>query len=206
MRVALAWGCGVGSVLALDALRAAGDDVTLVHAVVRAGDARAVPDFVVEAQAAALGLPIQLARGPAEIPALTAALRDAKVEAVAFGYVRGEENAGMFALSRAARDAGVEPMLPVRHVPPGEAARVFVASGGRAFVRAARPAERALLGRFLDGALIEEVDATLGRSGWAALRTLAVGGPPFLRDVEATAGEPEPAGDAWRLAVGLRGC
>lgn len=207
MRVALAWAGGSGSLLALDALLATGHDVALVHVPAPESAWRHVPAYVVEEQAAALGLPLTLARGEGpELARLAAALASTDAERVAFGYLRGEEYE-QFHLAKALGRADAAALLPVRHLPAGEAARQLVESGHRAFVRAAAPPfGPETLGRFLDAATVDELDGVAGRRGWASLRTLAVGGPRFRRPVEATALQPRAAEDAWRLDVGLRGC
>jgi diphthamide synthase (EF-2-diphthine--ammonia ligase) len=188
MRVALAWGCGIGSLLALDALLREGHDVTLVHAPPPAGALRAVPPFVVQEQAARLGLPLRLARGPDERSALAEAA--AGFDAAAFGYLRGEEHEGAFKLGRA---LPTRLLLPVRHERPDEAARALARAGHRLFVRAvAAPLPRDLLGRFLDEVLIDEIEGAHGRRGWALVRTLAVDGPRFETRLDVAAGEPEP--------------
>lgn len=196
VRVALAWACGTGSLLTLDALEKEGHEVTLLHL------ASGVPDFVVEAQAAALALPLHQ-ENENNLAALTRALEKLQSERVAFGYLRGEDHSG-WKTGKASRAASVEPMLPVRHASPGEAARDFVARGHRAFVWQAPEAET--LGRFLDDELIEDIDARLGRAGWGSYRFLAVDGPRFARRVDVMAGEAHQEGDAYRLGLGLKGC
>lgn len=203
MRTALGWGCGVGSLAALDALGSR--DVVLLHAPLPESALAHVPRFVVEAQAAALGLPLAWAEG-ADAASLARAAWSAGAGALALGLLRGEEH-DAFRLARALHDHALEGAFPVRHLPAGEAARSLVASGHRLFVRAARPPfDASLLGRFLDAAAVDEVDALAGRRGWTAVHALAVEGPRFSRRVEAMALEPRAAGDGWRLDLGLKGC
>lgn len=203
MRVALAWAGGVGSLLALEALR--GQDVTLVHAPLPASSLLHVPRFVVEEQAAALGLPVAWAAS-GDAHALAEAAVGAGAGRLALGLLRGEEH-DAYRLARALHEHGLEGAFPVRHLPAGEAARQLVESGHRLVVRAARPPfPRDLLGRFLDAALVDEAEAAAGRRGWAGLRALAVDGPRFRRRVGAVALEPRPVGDGWRLDLGLQGC
>lgn len=205
MRIALAWGGGIGSVLALEAI--AGHDVTLVHAPTPPGSLAHLPAFVVEAQAAALGLPLALApEGRTQMGALAQAVSRLRPEKVAFGYLRGEEYE-QYHLAKTLQAAEAEALLPVRHLPPGEAARIFAEAGHRAFVRAAAPPfDAPLLGRFLDQQAVDEVDAAGGRRGWAGVRALAVDGPRFRRRLDVAAGEARPAGEGWRLDLGLPGC
>lgn len=205
MRIALAWGGGIGSLLALDALAA--HDITLVHAPAPPERAAHVPPFVVEAQAAELGLPLEVApEGPSQMAALAEAVARLRPDKVAFGYLRGEEYE-QYHLAKALQGAGAEALLPMRHLPPGEAARAFVEAGHRAFVRAAGPPfDASLLGRFLDGPAVDEVDAAAGRRGWAGVRALAVDGPRFRRRVTVTALDPRSVGDGWRLDLALLGC
>lgn len=208
MKVALGWAGGIGSLAALEALGRA-HDVTLVHV---AGDPRAAPDFVIGEQAAALGLPLVVERpraGEPETEALARALASFSPDGIAFGYLRGEDYAGMFKVARAARGAGAEPLLPVRHVRPDEAARSLAERGDRLFVRAVdAPLPREWLGAFLDPATVDGIEGSHGRQAWSQLRTLAVDGPRFRRRVEATAGDIVPAGggEGWRLEIGLKGC
>lgn len=210
MRVALAWGCGTGSLLALDALLAEGREVTLVHVCAESPrppeDAlRRIEPHVVEAQAAALGLPLVLARGAGpEMARLGEAVRGTGAARVAFGYTRGEEYE-QYHLAKAI--GAVEAMLPVRHIPAAEAARQLVESGHRAFVRAAAPPfDASVLGRFLDARTIDDLDALAGRRGWSALRTFAVSGPRFIRAVDVAAGATRPVEGGWRLGLDVVGC
>lgn len=205
VKVALAWGCGIGSVLALDALR--GHDVTLVHVGAPESSDAHVPPFVVEAQAAALGLPLVLApAGGTQLGSLAQAVAGLRPEKVAFGYLRGEEYE-QYHLAKALDRVKARALLPVRHLPPGEAARHALDAGHRAFVRAvAPPFDASLLGRSLEPPVVDDIDARAGRRGWAAVRALAVGGPRFRRPAHVAAGEPRPAGDGWRLDVSPMGC
>jgi diphthamide synthase (EF-2-diphthine--ammonia ligase) len=208
-RVALAWAGGIGSLLALDALRRAGRDVTLVHLQPSEGEARAVPPFLVEEQAACLGLPlVSEPAGGNELAAVARALERARCDAVAFGYLRGEDYVGMFKVANAARAGGAEPLLPVRHLRPDDAAHALVAAGHRAFVRSVGAAlPRAWLGRMLDAPLVDDVEEAAGRAGWSLVRTLAIDGPLFARRVEATVGDIVPTADgAARVELGLKGC
>ena len=203
VKVALAWGGGLGSLASLEAL--GGRGVVLLHAPMPEASPAHLPRYVVEAQAAALGLPLAWAEG-AEAAQLAEAAARAGAGALALGLLRGEAH-DAYRLARALQEHKLEGAFPVRHLPAAEAARGLVASGHRLFVRACAPPFPAdLLGRFLDAAAVDEVDAVAGRRGWAAVRFLAVDGPPFRRRVAATALEARPAGDGWRLDLGLAGC
>jgi len=207
-RVALGWGCGIGSILALDALQREKHDVVLVRVVPVPGSTRDVPDFVVQEQAACLGLPLRIeqAVGEGETAALERALAVVRADAIAFGYLRGEDYLGLFKVASSTRRVGAEPLLPVRHLRPDDAAHRMVESGHRAFVRATRDdAERAWLGRFLDAPVIDEIEGTLGRSGWSLLRSLVVDGPLFQRRLDAVAADAVRASDGWRLGLSLKG-
>ena len=209
--VALCWAGGAGSLLALDALLAEGHRITLVHAPTQrewGRRVRALPTFLVEAQAAALDLPLRLAGAGAqrETDALADAAAASGATHAAFGFVRGEEHVG-WKLGKTLRARGLEPLLPVRHQPPGEAARILVDRGARLVVRAvATGGPRHALGRVLDEELVDDVDAAYGRAGWSALRTFTTGGPPFAKRVDVVSGETVEAEDGVALALALAGC
>lgn len=210
--MALTWGGGKDGALALARLLEAGHDVTLVHltdSATRRDRAHGVPDFLVEEQAAALGLPLVLgasdARGhDAEMGRL---LREAASEAVAFGDARSAPHRERG--ERLAARLGLSALWPLWGEPPGAVAEEVVRRGFRAFVTACRPPlEVSFLGRFLDEETLGDVRAAgadpEGENG--EYHTLVVDGPHFRRRVDAMAGDAVPHGDGWRLELGLRGC
>jgi uncharacterized protein (TIGR00290 family) len=211
VKVALSWSGGKDSALALAGLRAEGHVVTLVHltdADSRRDRAHGVPDFLIQEQAAALGLPLHL--GASDVRGYEAvfldALREVAPDAVAFGdidFVPHREWGEALA-----RKAGVRALWPLWGMPTRAVAEEAVKTM-RAFVVACRPPlDATFLGRFLDEELLRDVEARgadpAGERG--EYHTFVVEGPGFRRRVEATAGDVAPLGDGWRLDVGLRGC
>lgn len=201
MRVVLSWRGGPGSALALARLRAAGHDVSLLHATdarTRRAPASGVPDFLVEEQAACLGLALDLVACDAAdgTRALAEAARARGSSAVA--AVDAED-----AWTPA---AGVPTLWPLRDVPRARVAEEALARGVRAFVAACRPPlDPSFLGRFLDTDLVARIEAR-GPGARDAWRGFAVDGPGFRRRVDAAAGDAQPWGDGWRVDLGLRGC
>lgn len=180
------------SCLALARLADAGHDVTLVHVVAGGDGEPAAPGFLVEEQAAALGLPLALGR-EAELEGL---LRAVAPDAVAF--------AGAGATRLASR-LDLPSLWPAGSEAPDAVAQEAVRGGFRAFVTACRPPlDPSFLGRFLDEELLADLRATGAGNG--DYDTLVVDGPLFRRRVDAMAGDAVPHGDGWRLELGLRGC
>jgi diphthamide synthase (EF-2-diphthine--ammonia ligase) len=205
MRIVLAWRGGLGSALALARLRDAGHEVSLLHATdagSRRERAASVPDFLVEEQAACLGLDLTLrAIDPArEEDVLAEALRALAPDAVAFGDAPPAWGENV------ARTAGVAALWPLQNVPRPRAVEEAVSRGVRGFVVACRPPlDPTFLGRFLDGGIMERM-AARGPEAHDAWRAFVVDGPGFRRRVDATAGETQPWGEGWRIDLGLRGC
>lgn len=212
MRVVLSWSGGARSALALARLREAGHDVTLAHltdASTRRDRARGVPDFLVQEQAACLGLPLALlaSRGRDDAAALLAALADLEPDAVAFGDAAAGARRAWG--EDVARRAGVEALFPLGDAPAEGLAREALARGIRAFVCACRPPlDPSFLGRFLDDDLLARILAAgadpMGARG--ECRAFVVAGPGFRRRVDATAGEARGWDGGWMLDLGLRGC
>lgn len=212
MRVVLSWSGGKDSALTLLRLLDDGHDVTLAHltdAATRRDRAHGVPDFLVEEQAAALALPLDLRAS--DIPgyggALAAATRAAKAEAIAFGDIHLEAHRAWG--QRFAEKEALRAIWPLW----GESTRVVateaVSSGLRAFVVACRPPlDPSFLGRFLDADLVADVEARgadpAGEDG--SYHTLVIDGPRFRRRVDAVAGASRPVGEGWMLDLSLRGC
>lgn len=212
MRVALSWSGGKDSALALARLREAGHEVTLLHLAdeaTRRDRAHGVPDFLVQEQAACMGLPLALRTSTAAgyEAAFLAALRDLAPDAVAFGDVDLEAHRAWG--EKVAREAGVDALWPLWNEPTARVAGEAMARGFRAFLTAVRPPlDASLLGRFLEPPLVESLVARGAdpAGGRGEYHTFVVDGPPFRRRVDVTAGEPMPWNGGWCLDLGLRGC
>lgn len=212
MRAALSWSGGKDGMLALDRLLQLGADVTLVHltdAATRCDRAHGVPDFVIEDQAAALGLPLVLDASDwaGYEEAFLDVLARVAPDAVAFGDIQLEAHRAWG--ERIARRAGVDAMWPLWNAPTRAVVDEVLARGFRAVVTACRPPLGAsFAGRFLDATLVEDAIRRgadpAGEDG--AYHTLVVGGPRFRRPLEVTAGDVVPWGPGWRVTLGLRGC
>lgn len=217
--VALLWSGGKDSALALDRLRRAGERVVaLVHNVDAATGrdrAHGVPDFVVEAQAAALGLHVRQSRsdwagfGAAVERDLAALAAERGVDAVAFGDIRlAEHRAWNEALARRVR---LEPRFPLWGEDEASVVDEVVRRGHRAVVVAVRPPlDRSFLGRWLhEESFVADVRARgasiAGEDG--EYHSLVVDGPLFRRRVDVVALAPRPGehGYEW-LDVGLAPC
>ena len=212
VRVVLSWSGGKDSALALARLRDEGHDVTLLHltdAATRRDRAHGVPDFLVEEQAACLGLPLALRASDAAgyEAAFLGALRDLAPDAVAFGDVDFEPHRAWG--EKVALQAGVDAVWPLWGLPTRQVVEECLARGVRAFVTACRPPlDASFLGRFVEPALVDLLVARgadpAGERG--EYHTFVVHGPGFRRRVDATAGEALPLREGWTLDLGLRGC
>lgn len=212
MRVVLSWSGGKDSALALARLRERGHEVVLLHltdAATRRDRAHAVPDFLVQEQAACLGLPLELRASDAAgyEAAFLGALRDLAPGAVAFGDVDFLPHRAWG--ENAAARAGVEPLWPRWGRTTRQVVDEAMARGVRAFVTACRPPlDPSFLGRFLEPPLVALLVARgadpAGERG--EYHTFVVDGPGFRRRVDATTGETLPWNGGWALDLGLRGC
>lgn len=212
VRVVLSWSGGKDSALALARLRDEGHEVALLHLSdreTRRDRAHGVPDFLVQEQAACLGLRLELRASvwsDYETEFL-AALGELAPDAVAFGDVDLAEHRAWG--ERVAAQAGVDALWPLWNEPTARVAAEVTERGLRAFVCACRPPlDASFLGRFVEPALVDSMRSRgadpAGERG--EYHTFVVDGPGFRRRVDVTAGEPVPWNGGWRLDMGLRGC
>lgn len=212
MRVVLSWSGGKDSALALARLREEGHDVTLLHLTdetTRRDRAHGVPDFLVQEQAYAMGVPLRLEASDREgyTRAFLRALADEKPDAVAFGDIRLAPHRAWG--EQIAKRAGLDALWPLGGLDGRAVVAEALARGVRAFVTACQPPlDASFLGRFLDADLAADV-AHRGADvagGDGAYHTFVLDGPGFRRRVEIVAGEAVPQDAGWRLEIGLRGC
>jgi uncharacterized protein (TIGR00290 family) len=167
---------------------------------------------LLEAQAAALGLPLMLVGLPAPCPnedyavrvrtALAAAVDEYRIDSVVFGDLhladirqwREELLAG----------SGLAPRFPLWGLDTAQLAAELVASGTRAVVTCVDTAvlDPALLGREYDAALLAELPEgadPCGENG--EFHTFVYGGPGFAADILYTAGAPLLDGRYARIAL-----
>lgn len=203
-RAWVSWSSGKDSALALHEVRSAGEvEVTGLVTTVNAAAARVamhdVRRVLLEAQAAALGLPLHVVELPWPCPdtvyeqLMSAAIQAARrqdVSRLVFGDL-------FLADIRAYREAslagtGLTPVFPLWRRPTAELAREILASGIRAVITCVDPAQApgAIAGRWYDQALLrtlpEGVDPC-GENG--EFHTFVTDGPEFARPVDVSIGE-----------------
>lgn len=202
-RVLLAWSSGKDSAFALHALRAQGVEVvgllTTVNELYDRVAMHAVRLALLEAQAAAVGLPLTIARIPSPCPneiyerVMAEALAEARacgVTAVAFGDLfledvrryREERMAG----------TGLRSLFPLWGRPTPELAREMLASGQRAVLTCVDPRALppTLAGRAFDEALLDDLPASVDPCGERGeFHTFAWDGPAFRHPVPVRVGE-----------------
>jgi uncharacterized protein (TIGR00290 family) len=199
----MSWSSGKDSMLALHEVRSDGGlDVagllTTVNAAAERVAMHGVRRVLVEAQAAALGLPLHVVELPWPCPnpvyeQLTSAAWDAArrqgVSRVIFGDL-------FLADIRAYREASLEgtgmtPVFPLWRRPTAELAREILATGIRAVITCVDPSQapKAIAGRRYDQALLrtlpEGVDPC-GENG--EFHTFVTDGPGFARPLDVTIG------------------
>jgi uncharacterized protein (TIGR00290 family) len=200
----MSWSSGKDSTLALHEVRAAGEvEVTGLLTTVTASEGRVamhgVRRVLLEAQAAALGLPLHIVELPWPCPnpvyerlmsaALDAAGRQG-VSRVVFGDL-------FLADIRAYREAslagtGMTPVFPLWRRPTAEVARAILASGIRAIITCVDPAQapKAIAGRWYDQALLRELPESIDQCGEnGEFHTFVTDGPGFARPLDVIAGE-----------------
>ena len=203
-RAWMSWSSGKDSALALHEVRSAGEVevaglLTTVNAVAGRVAMHGVRRVLLEAQAAALGLPLHVVELPWPCPnpvyeqlmsAAMDAARQRDVSRVIFGDLFLED-------IRAYREAslagtGMTPVFPLWHRPTAEVARQILASGIRAVITCVDPtqAPKAIAGRRYDQALLltlsEGVDLC-GENG--EFHTFVTDGPEFARPLDVTIGK-----------------
>ncbi|MGA8297780.1 MAG: hypothetical protein WB770_12130 [Acidimicrobiales bacterium] len=203
-RAWMSWSTGKDSTLALHLARTNGSlDVVALLTTLNADANRvamhAVRRSLLEAQAAALGLPLHVVELPSPCPnevyeekmasAIATAVED-EVRHIVFGDIFLRD-------IREYREAmlegtGISPVFPLWQRPTDALAEEMVASGVRAVITCVDPnqAPRALAGRRYDRALLDElppgVDAC-GENG--EFHTFVVDGPGFAHPLDVSVGE-----------------
>jgi len=200
----MSWSSGKDSALALHEIRSAGEvEITGLLTTVNAAAGRVamhdVRRVLLEAQAAALGLPLRIVELPWPCPnpvyeqqmsAAMDAARQREVTQIIFGDLFLED-------IRAYREAslagtGMTPVFPLWRQPTAELARQILASGIRAVITCVDPAQapKAIAGRWYDQALLltlpEGVDPC-GENG--EFHTFVTDGPEFSRPLDVIIGE-----------------
>jgi uncharacterized protein (TIGR00290 family) len=200
----VSWSSGKDSTLALHEVRTDGEmEVTGLLTTVNSTAGRvamhAVRRVLLEAQAAALGLPVHVVELPWPCPnaiyeqrmsaAIDAARRQG-VERMVFGDLFLQD-------IRAYREAslagtGIEPMFPLWQRPTARLAREMIACGLRAVITCVDPAQAppSLAGHWYDEALLEALPDGVDPCGEnGEFHTFAVDGPGFAYPLQVSVGE-----------------
>jgi uncharacterized protein (TIGR00290 family) len=204
MNLLLSWSSGKDSAWALHILRRdptvqVAGLLTTFNEVYDRVAMHAVRRTVVEAQAAAAGLPLWAVPIPSPCPnevyearmrdAMVRA-RDAGIEAVAFGDLFLED-VRAYRESRMA-GTGIAPLFPLWRRPTPALAREMIAGGLRARITCLNPArvDRALAGREFDEALLEALPADVDPCAERGeFHTCCYAGPMFRAPVPVDTGE-----------------
>jgi uncharacterized protein (TIGR00290 family) len=203
MPVLLSWSSGKDSAHALHALRGRGVDVVglLTTLNVEAGRVamHAVRRELLEAQAAAVGLPLRVVPIPSPCPndvyevAMAAALAQARadgVEAVAFGDLFLDDIRRY--REQKMRGTGLLPLFPLWGEPTAALAAAMIDSGLRAILTCVDPKLLApsFAGRAFDRSLLAELPAGVDPCGERGeFHSFAWDGPAFRRPVKVRPGE-----------------
>jgi uncharacterized protein (TIGR00290 family) len=200
----MSWSSGKDSTLALHEARCAGEvEVTGLLTTVNSTAGRvamhAVRQLLLEAQAAALGLPLHVVELPWPCPnevyeqrmsAAVGTARQQGVERVVFGDLFLED-------VRAYREAslagtGITPVFPLWQRPTAVLAREMLARGIRAVITCVDPAQApaSLAGRWYDEALLEALPVGVDPCGEnGEFHTFVADGPGFAYPLEVSIGE-----------------
>jgi uncharacterized protein (TIGR00290 family) len=200
----MSWSSGKDSTLALHEARCAGEvEVTGLLTTVNSTAGRvamhAVRRLLLEAQAAALGLPLHIVELPWPCPnevyeqrmsAAVDAARQQGVERMVFGDLFLED-------VRAYREAslagtGITPVFPLWQRPTAVLAREMLARGIRAVITCVDPAQAptSLAGRWYDEAVLEALPVGVDPCGEnGEFHTFVADGPGFAYPLEVSIGE-----------------
>jgi len=204
MRTLLSWSSGKDSAWALEVLRRRGEAevvglVTTVNAAFDRVAMHGVRRTLVEAQARAAGLPLNVLEIPHPCPnaeyerimgAFVAEQVAAGVEAIAFGDLYLED----IRRYREARLAGtgMTPLFPLWGIDTGQLARTMIDGGLAAHVACLDPRKlpERLAGRRFDAALLAELPAGVDPCAEnGEFHTFAAAGPMFREPIAVTPGE-----------------
>lgn len=204
MKILLSWSSGKDSAWALHVLnrthpgRVAGLLTTINEAVDRVA-MHAVRRQVLEAQAAAAGLPLRIAYipDPCSNEIYEAQMRMAVESALADGFTHvafGDlflEDVRDYRISRLA-GTGLEPLFPVWGIPTADLARQMVAAGLRARLACVdtRVLDPSFVGREFDAALLADLPPHIDPCGEKGeFHTCVYAGPMFHQPIAIEAGE-----------------
>ena len=200
----LSWSSGKDSAMALHELRNREDlDVLGLLTTVTESEQRvamhAVRRELLEAQAAALGIPVHVVELPWPCPnelyeakmaeALVAAAHDG-IGAIAFGDLYLEDVRAY--RERALAGTGLVPHFPLWHRPTATLANEMIAVGIRAVITCVDPAQapRELAGRWFDRALLDGLPGGVDPCGEnGEFHTFVVDGPEFARPISVEVGQ-----------------
>jgi uncharacterized protein (TIGR00290 family) len=202
MKVLASWSSGKDSAWMLHVLRRSVDVAGLLTTMNEQFDRvamHAVRRRLVEAQAAAVGLP--LITVPLPWPCSNAEyerrMRDAVAAAVSDGFTHvafGDlflEDVRRYREDRLA-GSGLQPLFPIWGIPTDELAKEMVEAGLKAIITCVNPTvlDRSFAGRQFDRRLLSELPAGVDACGERGeFHSFAYDGPMFERPVSATVGE-----------------
>ena len=203
-RAWMSWSSGKDSAFALHQLRSAGDvDVVALLTTVNADADRvamhAVRRTLLEAQAAALGLPLVVVDIPSPCP--NAVYEERMMRALAAAAADGVSHIGFgdlyLADIRAYREemlarSGIRPLFPLWGRPTSALAADMLASGLRAVLTCVDPtqAPRDLVGRWYDDALVAALPAGVDPCGEnGEFHTFVADAPGFSAAIAVSVGE-----------------
>ncbi len=200
----VSWSSGKDSAWALHEVRRRSElEVTALLTTVNATHSRvamhAVRESVLEAQAAAAGLPLVKVPIPSPCPneAYEAAMREAMARAKAEGVthvVFGDlflEDVRRYREEKLA-GTGIAPVFPLWHRDTAALAREMIAAGMQAVLTCVDPGKlpRALAGRWFDAALLADLPADVDPCGEnGEFHTCVVAGPMFSAALDVATGE-----------------
>jgi uncharacterized protein (TIGR00290 family) len=204
MRAWLSWSSGKDSALALHEARAAGDVevvglLTTVNAAFDRVAMHGVRRSLLEAQADALGLPLNVVELPWPCTndvyeqRMARAMDEASrsgIEAVVFGDLFLEDIRRY--REAALADTGVTPLFPIWLRPTHDVARSLIALGIRAVVVCVDPSQapREIAGRWYDQELLEDLPDGVDPCGEnGEFHTVVVDGPEFAHPVDIEIGQ-----------------
>jgi uncharacterized protein (TIGR00290 family) len=203
-RAWISWSSGKDSAFALEAVRRSGelDVVGLLTTVNSTADRvamHAVRRELLEAQAAALDLPLQVIELPWPCPNAVYEERMSMAvgAAAADGVTRMVFGDLFLADVREYRErmlagSGIEPVFPLWLTPTDALARRMTASGLRAVLTCVDPAQapRDLIGRWYDDALLDQLPPRIDPCGEnGEFHTFVVDGPGFANPLDVDLGE-----------------
>ena len=184
--IAAMWSGGKDSTMAVWRAMNSGIGVSRIVCMLYRGRSRAhgFGADVVRRQSGAMGIHVIFGDGERYAESLAEIVRRYGFEAIVFGDIYLEEHRSW--IERFCGEVGVKPIFPLWGEDTERLAREFVDLGFEAYVVAAKPEYRWLLGRRFDHALIDElIDQGIDPCGEEGeFHTLAVSGPLFSGRIE----------------------